>query len=185
MKQKLVFVHHTLQYGYPLAETYAKFLDPPVGRFRTVERFPLVVPFEAKCYNEDCGFEHRVCGLLNIAGEGHRVEGDLFEVNADQLRRLDREEEYDPKGPPEFQGSIRRTILVEPLAGGDAIEAEAHFNESATESYLSLVESDLAEMVPCYTREMAAQTPKQCCVENPGHDGPHTVSEAYGCDGGE
>ena len=176
MTKTLVFVHHTLQHGYPLAAEYAKFLPEPVGRFQTVKPYPLVVPLEGKCYNPDCGFEHRICGLLNRPGEGHHVEGDLFELDADQLRLLDIEENFQPDRPDEEQDSFRRPILVQPIGGGEMVEAQAHFNENSTQWYLELLDRGLAEMVRCYTVEMAQQQPKQCCIDDPGHDGPHTVS---------
>jgi hypothetical protein len=49
MKKTLVFDEHTLQYGYPLTTSNGTFLDPPLRRYRTVERYQLVVPFNASC----------------------------------------------------------------------------------------------------------------------------------------
>ena len=52
-----------------------------------------------------------------------------------------------------------------------------HFENTAEDWWLEMVSHDHAELVPCYTREMADGPLKQCCIDNPGHDGPHDVPE--------
>ncbi len=174
-----IFVFHTLQHGYPLQADLGSFLGEPVGRYRTVQPYPLAVYREASCQNERCGFEHRVCGLLNRPGEGHRVEGDIYELDDEQLRLLDIEEFYLPDQPKEEQGSVRRVIELEPIDGGAPVRAETHFNDSHEEHYTHSLEEGWAELVACYTIEMAQQTPKACCVETPGHPGLHTISPSH------
>ncbi len=142
-----IFVFHTLQHGYPLNAALGKFLGEPVGRYRTVQPYPLAVYRLARCENTRCGFEHRVCGLLNRPGEGHRVEGDLFELDDEQLRLLDIEEYYLPDQPDKEQGSVRRVIELEPNEGGAPVRAETHFNDPHKEHYTQALGEDWAELL--------------------------------------
>ena len=98
----------------------------------------------------------------------------MLELDPEQLRLLDIDSYYDPDGSDEEQGSIRRPILVEPLAGGDPIDAETHFDENDTERYLKQIHKGRAEMVPCYTLAMATGPPKQCCIDDPAHKSRHS-----------
>jgi gamma-glutamylaminecyclotransferase len=95
MKRKL-FVYGTLKRGlsnhhYLAGATY-------LGRARTKERYPLVAPKRWYPY------------LINAPGEGQRVVGELYEIDAATLKRIDRLEEY-----PSYY--TRREIEVEDEAG--------------------------------------------------------------------
>lgn len=95
-----VFVFGTLKRGFPL---HARGLGGAVfvGRARTVRGYPLVIagPWFAPM-------------MLDEPGRGHRVEGELFEVDAAVLDRLDKLESV---GRP---GNLRIVIEVEPLPEG-------------------------------------------------------------------
>jgi hypothetical protein len=171
-----VFVFDTLQYGYPLQQTRGAFLGRPIGRYRSVRAYPLVVNVDAFCANPDCGFEHRCCGLLNQPGRGHNVEGDVFELDDEALAMLDEESGYYGWAARRKHDSDRRAIDVEPIDGGPVLRAETHFNDPNAVAFMARLANGRAELLPCFTIEMARGTPKQCCLDSPGHSGPHVVT---------
>lgn len=172
-----VFVYHTLQYGYPLYQSTSRHLGKPAGRYRSVETYPMSVSTKAICHNPACGFDHRLCAMIDDPGRGFQVEGDLYELDEEQLRLLDADEYHFPGEPDEHQGSFRRKIEVEPLEGGVPLTVDTHFNNHEPEGFYEWIAEGGGELIPLYTKEMAQQIPKSCCVESPGHEGPHRVPE--------
>ena len=73
-----VFAYGTLKRGFRNFETAMKGY-PCLGRFRTVEAYPLVV-----------GGPRFLPYLIAEPGAGHRVFGEVFEVDERGLRNLDR-----------------------------------------------------------------------------------------------
>ena len=158
------FAYGTLQQGFANHEHYAGELGAPLGRYRTVDAFPLVVPRSPACTNPGCRYVHRMGVLLPDRGDGQRVEGELFAIEAATLAALDElEAAYD-----------RRRLLVQPLDGGAAVEAEVYFIADA-DPWRALLRSEHADAVARYEREHAEGPLKRCCREYPGHDGPHDV----------
>ncbi|KAI5621426.1 gamma-glutamylaminecyclotransferase B, partial [Silurus asotus] len=77
-----IFVYGTLKKGQP---NYYRMLDTTtgnakfLGRARTVEKYPLVI-----------ASKDNIPFLLNIPGEGHRVQGEVYSVDEPMLKFLDR-----------------------------------------------------------------------------------------------
>jgi len=94
----LVFVYGTLKRGFP---NHARWMARArlVGRFRTRERYRLVLN----------GDRFSPC-LVDGAGQGRRVIGEVFAVDALGLRQLDRLERID-----RTDGYRRRRIVVDGL----------------------------------------------------------------------
>src|SRR5262245_55773106 len=111
------FAYGTLQRGFANHERYARELGAPLGRYRTLDAYPLVVPREAACTNAGCRYVHRMGVLLPDRGDGQRVEGELFAIEPSTLGALDELE----------AAYVRRSVPVEPLAGGAAVDAQAYF----------------------------------------------------------
>lgn len=158
------FAYGTLQRGFANHERYARELGAPLGRYRTVDAFPLVVPRQTACTNPGCRHVHRMGVLLPDAGYGHRVEGELYAIEPDALAALDELE----------SAYVRRRIQVEPLEGGEEVEADVYFVADA-DPWRALLAAERADAVARYEREYADGPLKQCCVERPGHDGPHDI----------
>ncbi len=76
MKHRL-FIYGTLKTGFPNQEAYMTSAEKH-GNHQTVERYPLVL----------IGERYVPC-MLNAPGEGELVEGELFEVDDDCLKRID------------------------------------------------------------------------------------------------
>ena len=53
-------------------------LGMPLGHFRTVEPYAVVVPHQAACSNPGCPHLHRMAAL--VPGFGIHAEGEVFEV---------------------------------------------------------------------------------------------------------
>ena len=94
-----VFVFGTLKRGFPLHHGVgaARFL----GEYRTVQRFPM---FVAGTWFAPM--------MMNEPGVGHRVIGELYELDEAQLARLDALESI---GEP---GNFRIPVEVEPIHSG-------------------------------------------------------------------
>ena len=91
-----VFVYGTLKRGYPNHEANmqdARF----VGRCRSIDAFPLVI-----------GGRWNSPYMIDEPGSGHRIAGELFQVPAGLLARLD---ELESVGLP--KGYHRREIEIE------------------------------------------------------------------------
>jgi gamma-glutamylaminecyclotransferase len=91
-----VFVYGTLKKGFPNHARYLSDADL-LGTFRTRERYRLVLN----------GERFSPC-LLAGAGQGRRVEGEVYSVDWPGLRRLDRLERVDLP-----DGYRRHTIVVD------------------------------------------------------------------------
>lgn len=177
-RELLYFAYGTLQRGFPNYEPFAADLGEPLGRYRTVDPYPLVVPLRLACANPGCRFVHRMCALLPDPGAGVPVEGELFAVAPSAIERLDRLESYLPDDEA-ASTYLRRRIGVVAIDGdGEPVEAEAFF-VAAADAWRRLVEQGEAEIVARYTRELADGPLKPCCRERPGHEGPHDVIDLF------
>jgi len=100
-----VFVYGTLKRGFPffpLGLAHAKYL----GDVQTVDPYPMCIA--ADFYGPM---------MLDEPGKGMKVVGELFEVDAAELEKLD---ELEDVGKP---GSFRTRLTVEPIGGGVPVEA--------------------------------------------------------------
>ncbi len=177
-REILYFAYGTLQRGFPNHAAFADALGEPLGRYRTVDAYPLVVPRRPACTNPGCRFVHRMCVLLPDRGAGLPVEGELFAVEPFTLERLDLLEHY-VAGDEAASTYIRRTVAVAALDGDAApVEAEVYF-VGAADSWRTLLERGGADAVPRYERSLAEGPLKECCRREPGHDGPHDVVDPF------
>ena len=76
MRHRL-FVYGTLKKGFPNHDNYMESAQL-LGKYQTIEKYPLVL----------CGARHVPC-MIYRPGEGHQVEGELYEVDAECLNRID------------------------------------------------------------------------------------------------
>ena len=111
----LVFVYGTLKEGFPNFHVNLGSRLP--GEFQTVEAYPLYIVGES-----------RVPWLVERPGEGHRVAGELYRVDAPALARMDELEQVDEPG-----WYARRKIAVRPLGQpqGEPVEAFVYFGSEA------------------------------------------------------
>lgn len=110
-----VFVYGTLKRGFPNFE----FNMPGtryVGRFRTVDAFPLVV-----------GGRWHSPYLIDEPGQGHQVWGEVFTVSEDHLRRLD---ELESVHLPSGYRRVETQIVAE--ANGGQQTAWVYLKDRAT-----------------------------------------------------
>ncbi len=134
---QLLFVYGSLKEGFPNQHVNTgRRVD---GQFRTVERFPLYL----------LGNGEVPC-LLAPPGNGYHVIGELYEVNADELTRMDRLERLGEPG-----GYERVEVKVQPLSSSttQALEALVYLKQEAS------IPSDTARLGPFeqYTLEQAAR----------------------------
>ena len=107
-----VFVYGTLKQGFRNAHwNEARF----IGRYRTRERFPLLV-LGAAC----------LPWLSEEPGSGERVIGELYEADAAALARMDELEQLDQ---PEWYR--RGDVELEPEGGGEPVTAFVYFGSPA------------------------------------------------------
>jgi gamma-glutamylaminecyclotransferase len=113
----LVFVYGTLKRGFPNHATMdgATF----VALAQTVERYPMIVQGQ-----------HYSPVMMPEPGQGHRIVGELWEVDDAKLEILDRlESTHLPTG------YLREQIAVEPAAGqwsgGGTVKAGCYFKPRA------------------------------------------------------
>lgn len=92
----LVFVYGTLKKGFPNHDRYMPSAER-MGTFRTRDRYRLVLN----------GERYSPC-LMDGAGQGRCVEGEVFAVDASGLKKLDRLERIDRP-----DGYHRRRIVVD------------------------------------------------------------------------
>ncbi len=76
MRHRL-FIYGTLKKGFPNHEHYMQSARD-LGKYQTIEKYPLVL----------CGARYVPC-MLNCPGDGHHVEGELYEVDDECLNRID------------------------------------------------------------------------------------------------
>jgi gamma-glutamylcyclotransferase (GGCT)/AIG2-like uncharacterized protein YtfP len=154
------FAYGTTQRGFPHHRELYDLLGEPVGRFRTVEPYAIVVPRQAACSNPGCRFVHRMAALVPRDWDVH-AEGDVFLVSDEALAALDRLELSGPY--------TRATIDV----GEYAAQA---YPVRDPERWAGLVRRGQADALAAYPRELAtAATLKPCCQAEPGHAPPHDV----------
>lgn len=103
-----LFALGTLKRGFPLHEKGLGGV-PCLGAYRTIQPYPMLVagPWFAPM-------------LLDQPGTGHRVLGELYEVDEPRLALLD---EMESVGTP---GNLRVLVDVEPLAEGARTSAFAY-----------------------------------------------------------
>jgi gamma-glutamylcyclotransferase (GGCT)/AIG2-like uncharacterized protein YtfP len=171
------FAYGTLQKGFPNWPYMADRLGEPLGRFRTVAPHGLVVPLAAGCPNPGCRLLHRMAALVPDV-EGSRVEGDLFEIDEAALTAIDRLEGYDLTGGREGP-YVRVSIEVAPLDGGE-VRVAAGYRARDPGRWRALVAAGRAELATRYGRELATAGTKRCCLDSPGHAGPHDVMDIFG-----
>jgi gamma-glutamylcyclotransferase (GGCT)/AIG2-like uncharacterized protein YtfP len=163
------FAYGTLQQGLSNYAGMTDALGEPVGRFRTVEPFAVVVPHERGCSNPGCNLLHRMATLVPAVG-ALRAEGDVYRVDPGGLGVIDRLENYD--GEDGAGPYVRRALEVVSIDGRTRLTAHAYRARDPA-PWRALVEQDRADAVTRYTADMATSTPKHCCVRNPGHPGAH------------
>jgi gamma-glutamylcyclotransferase (GGCT)/AIG2-like uncharacterized protein YtfP len=163
------FAYGTLQQGLSNHADMTDVLGAPIGRFRTVEPFAVVVPHERGCSNPGCNLLHRMATLVPAVGSLH-AEGDVYLVDADGLRVIDRLESYD--GEDGAGPYVRREVEVVSIDGRAHLTARA-YRVRDPGPWRALVERGRADAVARYTAAMATSTPKDCCVREPGHPGAH------------
>ena len=76
MRHRL-FIYGTLKKGFPNHDHYMQSARN-LGKYQTIEKYPLVL------YGE-----RYVPCMLNCPGDGHQVEGELYEVDDECLNRID------------------------------------------------------------------------------------------------
>jgi gamma-glutamylcyclotransferase (GGCT)/AIG2-like uncharacterized protein YtfP len=172
------FAYGTLQRGLANYADLTDLLGEPLGRFRTVESYAVVVPQRPGCSNPGCSLLHRMATLVPEFGE-LRVEGDVYAIGADGLRVIDALENYD--GEAGTGPYVRREIDVASVDDGRLVCAQAYSVRDPA-SWRALVEAGRANAVSRYTADMASSTPKACCVRDPGHDGPHDTIDPFASD---
>ncbi len=72
-----LFVYGTLKKGFPNHNNYLGSAKQ-LGKYQTIEKYPLVV----------CGARYVPC-MIYSPGDGHHVEGELYEVDDECLNRID------------------------------------------------------------------------------------------------
>ncbi len=76
MRQR-VFVYGTLKKGFPNHDNYMKSAKE-LGKYQTIEKYPLIL----------CGARYVPC-MICSPGDGHHVQGELYEVDDECLNRID------------------------------------------------------------------------------------------------
>ena len=165
----------TLQKGFPNWLELADRLGEPLGRFRTARPHALVVPIQPGCGNPGCVLLRRMASLVP-ADHGCHVEGDLFLADRSLIAEIDRLEGYDETREASGVSGpyVRGETEVAPVDGGETRLATAYRVRDPAR-WRALVASGRAELLMRYDPRFADARPKACCVENPGHDGPHDV----------
>lgn len=132
----VVFAYGTLKQGF--ANAHVNVGRRIAGEFVTVEAFPLYVIGE-----------YFIPWLVDRGGEGQAVAGQLFEVDADGLARMDRLERL---GEPGWY--TRRAIGVRERGVPDAAPIEALVYFGAPERTVTdvLHAAGLAEFLPSHDR---------------------------------
>ncbi|MEA2138248.1 MAG: gamma-glutamylaminecyclotransferase [Solirubrobacteraceae bacterium] len=163
------FAYGTLQRGLSNHADVSEVLGEPRGRFRTRDAFAVVVPHQPGCANPGCNMLHRMALLVPEVGALH-AEGDVYLVDADGLRVIDRLESYD--GEDGSGPYVRREIDLVSLDGLTQLRAQAYRVRDPA-AWRALVERGRAAAVARYTADMATSEPKDCCARAPGHPGAH------------
>jgi gamma-glutamylaminecyclotransferase len=133
-----LFVYGTLKQGLP---NHDRMVGRRVGgTWRTVQAMPL--------YVVRLPLEDRAPWLVNQPGQGHRVQGEVYEVDDALLPAMDRFEEV---GLP--TGYERVPIVLEPVDhAGPRLQAQAYLKPPSHLAQCVSVEGPFAE----YTPELAS-----------------------------
>lgn len=166
------FAYGTLQRGFANYADLEDVLGDPAGRFRTVDPYAIVVPHEPGCLNPACALLHRMATLVPDADDLH-AEGDVYEIDAGALRRIDALESYDDHAPGPY---IRQELALIALGSPTRLNAHA-YRASDPARWRSLVDAGRADAVTRYAADVAASQPKPCCTRHPGHAPPHDVTD--------
>ncbi|XP_041936358.1 gamma-glutamylaminecyclotransferase-like [Alosa sapidissima] len=122
VQMTLVFVYGTLKKGQP---NYFRMLDPANGKasFRgrasTVDKFPLVIAEKGN-----------VPFLLNIPGQGHHIQGEVYSVDDQMLAFLDHFE----RTPDMYQRTLVKLKVEEWAADTGAVRSTGSTMEAFTYS---------------------------------------------------
>ena len=106
-----LFVYGTLKKGFPNHHYMESARE--LGKFQTIEKYPLVL----------CGARYVPC-MIYSPGDGHHLEGELYEVDDECLNRIDALERI------QDEGGYRRTVIRVVSSGRtnqDIKEALAYF----------------------------------------------------------
>ena len=140
--QHLVFVYGTLKAGFRNQHWNGARL---LGRFRTVERYPLLVLGPA------C-----LPWLSEEPGRGEQVLGELYAADASQLARMDELEELDK---PDWYRSGE--IELVPEGGGEPLMALVYFGSPKRAAIETVHAGPLVE----YTLEIEQRFLSSCAVQ--------------------
>jgi gamma-glutamylcyclotransferase (GGCT)/AIG2-like uncharacterized protein YtfP len=173
------FAYGTLQRGLSNYADLTDVLGEPVGRFRTADAFAVVVPDRLGCSNPGCSLLHRMAALVP-GFAALRVEGDVYAIDADGLRIVDRLESYD--GEDGTGPYVRRAIDVVSVDGPTRLTAQA-YRVREPDRWRALVDAGRASALERYGAGMATSTPKACCVREPGHEGLHDTIDPFAREG--
>ncbi len=132
----LLFVYGTLKEGFPNFHLNVGRRVP--GDFRTRQPYRLLV---VRLPNED-----RAPWLLPATGHGHRVTGQVFEVDDDVLAEIDRFEEV---GQP--TGYVRVPLELERVGHEDTVSAFVYLKQDHQLAHCLAVEGPYEE----YTADLA------------------------------
>jgi gamma-glutamylcyclotransferase (GGCT)/AIG2-like uncharacterized protein YtfP len=136
-------------------------LGMPVGHFRTVEPYAVVVPHEAACSNPGCRYLHRMAAL--VPGFGIHAEGEVFDVA-----------DFAATDALELAGPYERAEVA--VTDGERELVAAAYPVREPGMWRELVAHGRADALPAYPRELArVETLKPCCERDPGHPPPHDV----------
>ena len=117
---------------------------------------PLIVPREPSCTNPNCPWLHRMPTLLDLAGKGEPVHGEVFELSEKDLEELDRLEGFVSPGNPSNVYE-RKTISVN--MNSAVVDVQAYVIADAA-SKLDEWERGEADTCADYTLDMASVIPK-------------------------
>ena len=90
VKTQYYFTYGSLKRGFPNFDANASHLQKFVDKGTTVSQLPLVIPNSMSCVNPNCPYLHRQAHLCYVPGEGKRVKGEVFEVDASNIKALDK-----------------------------------------------------------------------------------------------
>lgn len=108
MKHRL-FVYGTLKKGFPNHDLYMDSAEK-LGNYQTLESYPLVLIGD-----------RRVPCMIDAPGEGQPIEGELYEVDDDCLKRIDALE-----GINQPEGYRRLKVSVRSVGKHTAVAREAY-----------------------------------------------------------
>ncbi len=94
-------------------------------------------------------------------------------IDRSALAAIDRLEGYDEAREP--PGLYLRTQLQIASAAGDDVRVAIAYRVRDPVPWRALVTNGGAELLERYEHHLSGATPKQCCISNPRHPGPHDV----------